>query len=119
MMARVHRVAAYLLLLQGTAYTVAAGVVFDGRLSLDALRFAGTGLGWIFLALLNLSALASPTRRAMTLTVGGNGVGLLYFVLLAVATPGWLSVIATIVVLGCLVGSAMTLRRLEIPDRRP
>jgi hypothetical protein len=117
MILRIHRVAAYLLILQGIAYTVAAGVVFDGRLSLDALRFAGTGLGWVFLALLNLSALASPTRAAMRLTVGANTVGLLYFVLLAVVTPGFVSLIAALVVLGCLAGSAMAVPPLEMSDR--
>ncbi|NIM51391.1 MAG: hypothetical protein GTO22_19430 [Gemmatimonadales bacterium] len=108
-----HMLAAYLLVLQGSAYIVAAAVVFHGRLTLDALRFAGTGLGWIFLALLNLSAIASRTRRGLALAVGANSLGGVYFVLLAVAAPGWRTAIAILLVLGCLVGSVMALRQLS------
>ena len=106
-----HKLAAYLLILQGAAYIVAAAVVFDSRLTLDALRFAGTGLGWIFLALLNLTALAGQMRRGLALAVGANSLGL-YFVLLAVAAPGWRTAVAILLVLGCLVGSATALRQL-------
>jgi hypothetical protein len=110
MMIWMHRIAAYLLAVQGLAYTVAAAAVFD-RLSLDALRFAGTGLGWIFLAALNLSSLSSGRRQAVVMTVGANVLALLYFVLLAVAAPSWRTAVAILLVLACLAGSAMALRR--------
>jgi hypothetical protein len=110
MMIWMHRAAAYLLAVQGLAYTVAAAAVFD-RLSLDALRFAGTGLSWIFLATLNLASLASGTRRVVTMTVGANVLAVLYFVLLAVAAPSWRTALAILIVLACLTGSAMALRR--------
>ncbi|UCC71931.1 MAG: hypothetical protein JSV86_16400 [Gemmatimonadota bacterium] len=109
MTVRIQKLAAYLLALQGIIYTASTVALFDS-LSVDALRFAGTGLGWIFLALLNLSALTSRTRRAELLTVGANGVGLLYFVLLAVAVPDWRTAVAILLVLGCLVGSVTALR---------
>lgn len=119
MTAWLHQLAAYLLMLQGSAYIVAAAVVFDGRLTLDALRFAGTGLGWVFLALLNLSAVASGSQRALSIAVGANSLGLVYFVLLAVAAPGWRTAVAILLVLGCLAGSVMVLRQLRAQRRTP
>jgi hypothetical protein len=113
MLAQIHRVAAYLLVLQGAAYVIAAVIVFDGRLSLDALRFAGTGLGWIYLALLNLGAVGGRERRAVTLALCANGLGLAYFALLAVAAPSWRTVVALVLVLACLAGSVTALRQLR------
>jgi hypothetical protein len=110
MTARIQQVAAYLLALQGVLYIIAAIVVFD-RLSVEALRFAGTGLGWVFLALLNLTALTTRTRRSALLTLGANSLGFLYFVLLAVAVPDWRTAVALVLVLVCFVGSAVGVRR--------
>jgi hypothetical protein len=114
MIAMLHRLAAYLLILQGCAYVVAAAVVFDARLALDSLRFAGTGLGWIFLALLNLTALANRSWRGVLLAIAANVLGLLYFVLLAAVAPGWRTAAAILLVLGCLVGSVMALRQIHL-----
>jgi hypothetical protein len=119
MLARIHRVAAYLLVLQGAAYVIAAVIVFDGRLTLDALRFAGTGLGWIYLAFLNLGAVAARDRRAVTLALGANGLGLVYFALLAVAAPGWRTVVALVLGLACLTGSVTALRQLGVRHGGP
>jgi hypothetical protein len=119
MLIQIHRLAAYLLALQGAAYVIAAVVVFDARLSLDALRFAGTGLGWIYLALLNLCAVAGRERRAVTLALGANGLGLAFFALLAVTAPGWRTVVALLLILACLAGSVTALRQLRVRHAGP
>jgi hypothetical protein len=110
MMTRIHRLAACLLAIQGLAYTGAAALVFD-RLSLDALRFAGTGLGWIFLALLNLGSRSGTARGVVVMTVGANALAFIYFVLLAVAAPSWRTGVAIVIIVICLAGSVAALRR--------
>jgi hypothetical protein len=110
MMTWIHRLAACLLAVQGLAYTGAAAIVFDS-LSLNALRFAGTGLGWLFLALLNLSSRSSAARRIIVMTVGANALALIYFVLLAVAAPSWPAAVAIVIIVICLAGSVTALRR--------
>jgi hypothetical protein len=76
MMTWMHRLAACLLAVQGLAYAGAAAIVSDS-LSLNALRFAGTGLGWIFLALLNLGSRLSTARQVVVMTVGANALALI------------------------------------------
>jgi hypothetical protein len=110
MMSWMHRLAAYLLAVQGVVYSGAAALVFD-RLSLDALRFAGTGLGWIFLALLNLGSRSSTARRVVVMTVGANALASIYFILLAVAAPSWRTGVAIVIIVICLAGSVTALRR--------
>ncbi|MDY7108608.1 MAG: hypothetical protein SYC29_08215 [Planctomycetota bacterium] len=110
MMTRMHRLAACLLAIQGLAYTGAAAIVFD-RLSLDALRFAGTGLGWIFLALLNLSSRSSAARGVVVVTIGANALAFIHLILLAVAAPSWPAAVGIVIIVICLAGSVTALRR--------
>jgi hypothetical protein len=109
-MKRAYSIATCMLLLEGIAYSISAMVVFKGQLSIDALRFLGTGLGWLFLALLNLSAGSLRTRRTARLVVVANCLATLFFLALAMAKPGALAILALVVVLVCLAGSFRALR---------
>ena len=119
-MNRIYSVATYLLLIEGIAYAAAAFVVFQGRPSIDALRFGGTGLGWIFLAMLNVSASDSTTRRTVRLAVTANSLAALFFVILVLVKPGLISALAVLVILACLSGSILALRSVDrSPHSRP
>ena len=116
-MVQVQKLAAFMLIVQGVAYTFAAIMIFD-RLSLDVLRFAGTGLGWIFLALLNLSSVINGNKKAFRITFCANCLALLYFVLLAVSSPGWKSAIAILLILACFAGSVKTVLQSETSNKK-
>ena len=103
-MKRAYSIATYMLLLEGIAYSISALVVFKGQLSIDALRFLGTGLGWLFLALLNLSVGSLRTRWTARLVVVANCLAALFFLALVMAKPGALAILALVVVLVCLAG---------------
>jgi hypothetical protein len=109
-MRRAWSIATYLLLLEGVAYAVTAAIVLDGRLTIDAVRFIGTGLGWVFLALLNLSAMRSSVRGTVTLALVANSLAALFFLALVIVKTGALSVVALLGILVCLAGSFRTLR---------
>jgi hypothetical protein len=109
-MQRAYSIATCVLLLEGIAYSISALIVFKGQLSIDALRFLGTGLGWIFLALLNLSVGSLRTRWTARLVVVADGLAAVFFLALAMAKPGALAILALVVVLVCLAGSFRALR---------
>lgn len=110
-MKRVYSFATYLLLVEGIAYSITGLILFDGRLTIDALRFMGSGLGWVFLALLNLSAVASPGSRTVTLTLVANCLAALFFLALAIVKPGAISLVALLITSVCLAGSLRALRQ--------
>jgi hypothetical protein len=56
----VHRISAYILVGLGLIHTLATPFFYSGFTE-DALWFAATGLGLIFLALLNLEVIQNPT----------------------------------------------------------
>ena len=110
MTATLQRIAAWLLAIQALIQTGFTPAVFGRGLSVQALMFAGTGLGWLFLALLNLAQLASTERRVALIATVGNVVGLLMFAALMAVAPGWKVVAAVLFTGCCLVGSITALR---------
>jgi hypothetical protein len=109
--ARIQQIAAWLLAVQAIVHTGFTPVVFGRGISVDALMFAGTGIGWLFLALLNLAQLATSERRVAAIATVANVVGLAMFAGLMAVSPGWKVVVALILTLCCLVGSATALNR--------
>jgi hypothetical protein len=86
-MKSIQKISSYVLLLLGVVHTVLTPV-FYSQFSEGALWFAGTGLGLVFLALLNLAVLLSPTHAGLNLCLVADLAGLLYGILIVVGLRG-------------------------------
>jgi hypothetical protein len=74
----VHRISAYILVGLGLIHTLATPFFYSGFTE-DALWFAATGLGLIFLALLNLEVIQNPTPAGFNLCIIANALASLLF----------------------------------------
>lgn len=109
-MTTVHKVSAYALLALGILHTVLTPL-FNQQFDVDTLWFAGTGLGLIFLAVLNLVALRLPTRVERSMCLATNLIGLAYGILIVIVLPEPQSFIALLSYLAVTVGSRFSLFR--------
>ena len=107
-MTTVHKVSAYALLALGILHT-ALTPLFYQQFDVDTLWFAGTGLGLIFLALLNLVALRSPIRIVRSICLAANLIGLVYGILIVIVLPEPQSFLALLSYLIVTVGSIFSL----------
>ena len=112
-MTTVHKVSAYILLALGILHT-ALTPLFYQQFDVDTLWFAGTGLGLIFLALLNFVALCSPVRIARGICLAANLTGLSYGILIVIVLPEPQSFLALISYLAVTVGSVFSLIRRDV-----
>jgi hypothetical protein len=74
----VHRISAYILVGLGLIHTLATPFLYSGFTE-DALWFAATGLGMIFLGLLNLEVIQNPTPAGFTLCIVADALASLLF----------------------------------------
>lgn len=108
----VHKVSAYVLLALGLLHTLLTPLFYP-RFSDDALWFAGTGLGLVFLALLNLAVLLTPTRTGLNLCLMANLTGLLYGVFIVVVLPEPQAYIALAAFLAVTFGTFFSRKELQ------
>lgn len=86
--------------------------VFYHSYSLDALWFAGTGLGVTLAGLLNISAIKADNSQVYSITIVSNIVCLILFVLIALLVGFEIQLIAGIVlIVSMLVLSVYSWRR--------
>lgn len=109
-MTTAHKVSAYALLALGILHT-ALTPLFYQQIDVDALWFAGTGLGLIFLALLNLVSLRSPASVTRFICLAANLIGLVYGILIVIVLPEPQSFLALLSYLAVAVGSLFPLVR--------
>jgi hypothetical protein len=102
----VHRISAYILVGLGLIHTLATPIFYSGFTE-DALWFAATGLGLIFLALLNLEVIQNPTPAGFNLCIIANALASLLFgtMLPLIGLNAPQAYLAVGVFLGALVGS--------------
>jgi hypothetical protein len=74
----VHRISAYILVGLGSIYALATPFFYSGFTE-DALWFAATGLGIVFLGLLNLEVIQNPTPAGLNLCIIANALASLLF----------------------------------------
>lgn len=92
----VHKLSTYTLLALGLIHTLLTSLFYPA-FNTDALWFAGTGLGLIFLGLLNLVMVRAPTLASINLCLMGNLVGLVYSISIVIEMPeprAWAGLIA-------------------------
>lgn len=104
-MKTVHKVSAWTLVVLGTGHTLLTPI-FSPGFDTDALWFAGSGLGLLFLGLLNLTVLMSAARATLNLCLIANLMGFVYTTLVAVTLPvpqAFLAILASLgVMIGCI-----------------
>lgn len=61
--------------------------LFYSAFTIDALWFAGTGLGLLFLGLFNLAVLKPGVQAALNLCLTANIIGFVYSILLVIILP--------------------------------
>lgn len=103
-MKTVHKVSAWILVVLGSGHTLLTPL-FSIGFNTDALWFAGTGLGLLFLGLLNLVVLTAPQRTGLRLCLITNLIGALYTILLAVVLPVPQAFLAVLASLGAALGT--------------
>ena len=77
-MKTIHKISGWIILVLGIGHMLATPI-FYSRLTEDALWFAATGLGLIFLGLLNLEVIQNPTPAGFTLCIVANTLASLLF----------------------------------------
>ena len=101
-MKTVHKVSAWVLVGLGILHT-ALTPLFSPGFTIDALWFAGTGLGILFLGLFNLAMLRMPV--ASTLCLIANLIGSVYGILIVIVLPVPQAFLALLAFLGAMIGS--------------
>jgi hypothetical protein len=77
-MKTVHKISSWIILALGVVHTLATPIFYSGFTE-DALWFAGTGFGLVFLGLLNLEVIHNPTSGGFSLCIVANAlISLLY-----------------------------------------
>jgi hypothetical protein len=74
----VHRISAYILVGLGLIHTLATPIFYSGFTE-NALWFAATGLGLVFLGLLNLEVIRNPTPTGFNLCIAADALASLLF----------------------------------------
>lgn len=102
-----HKISSYVLLALGVLHTALTPLLSPG-FSIEALWFAGTGLGLVFLGMFNLAVLHSPTRFGLNLCLAANLAGLVYGVLIISILPEPQAWIALLAFLATTLGTAFS-----------
>jgi hypothetical protein len=110
----VHRISAYILVGLGLIHTLATPIFYSGFTE-DALWFAASGLGLIFLGLLNLEVIQNPTPSGFSLCIIADALaGLLFGIMLPLiglnAPQAYLAVVSF---LGALTGSIFSWKTIK------
>jgi hypothetical protein len=77
-MKTIHKISSWIVLVLGIGHTLATPIFYSGFTE-DALWFAATGLGLIFLGLLNLEVFQNPTPTGFNLCIVANALASLLF----------------------------------------
>ncbi|MBN2388235.1 MAG: hypothetical protein JXB85_14555 [Anaerolineales bacterium] len=99
----VHKVSAYVLIGLGLLHTLLTSL-FSPGFNTDALWFAGTGLGILFLGLFNLAAVRAPVRTTLDLCLAANLIGTVYGIMVVVILPAPQAFLALLAFLGAAIG---------------
>jgi hypothetical protein len=102
-MVTLHKVSSYVLLALGILHT-ALTPLFSPGFTTDALWFAGTGLGLLFLGLFNLAVLRASGRAALNLCLAANIIGAIYGVLTVALLLAPQAFLALLAFLGATIG---------------
>jgi hypothetical protein len=104
-MKSIQSASAYILVGLGLIHTLLTPLFAPG-FNTGALWFAGTGLGFLFLGLLNLASVRAPSRVLSNLCLVANAIGVGYgilVVLILMAPQAFLALLALVAaLLGCL-----------------
>lgn len=101
-MKTIHKVSTWVLIGLGILHT-ALTPLFYSSLTEDALWFAGTGLGFLFLGLFNLAALRMPA--ALNLCLTANLIGSVFGILIVVILPAPQAFLALLALFGATIGT--------------
>jgi hypothetical protein len=77
-MRTIHKICSWIILVLGVGHTMAIPIFYLGFTE-DALWFAGTGLGLVFLGLLNLEVIRNPTSAGFFLCIAADALASLLF----------------------------------------
>jgi hypothetical protein len=77
-METVHKISSWIILALGVIHTLATPIFYSGFTE-DMLWFAATGLGIVFLGLLNLEVIQNPTPTGFTLCIVADVLASLLF----------------------------------------
>jgi len=102
-MKTIHKVSAWALVGLGSIHILLTPLFYSG-FTIDALWFAGTGLGTLFLGLLNLAVLHAPARAALDLCLLANIIGSVYGILIVIILPEPQALLALWAFLGATLG---------------
>jgi hypothetical protein len=97
----VHKVSAWTLIGLGILHTSLTPLFYSG-FTVDALWFAGTGLGILFLGSFNLAILRAHVLR--TLCLIANLIGSVYGILIVIVLPEPQAFLALLAFLGATIG---------------
>jgi hypothetical protein len=113
-MKTVHKISSWIILVLGIGHTLATPVFYSGFTE-DALWFAATGLGLIFLGLLNLEVIQNPTPAGFNLCIVANALASLLFgtMLPLIGLNAPQAYLAVVSFLGALAGSIFSRRGLK------
>ncbi|HMB24097.1 MAG TPA: hypothetical protein VKP08_14740 [Anaerolineales bacterium] len=100
-MKTIYKASAWVLTGLGILHTVLTPL-FYSSLTEDALWFAGTGLGLLFLGLFNLAMLRAPAAHELCLAA--NILGSVFGILIVVVMPAPQALLALLAFLGVTVG---------------
>ena len=110
----VHQISAYILVGLGLIHTLATPFFYSGFTE-DALWFAATGLGLVFLGLLNLEVIQNPTPTGFTLCIVADALASLLFgtMLPLIGLNAPQAYLAVVSFLGALVGSIFSRKGIQ------
>lgn len=103
-MKTVHKVSAWVLVVLGIGHTLLTPLFYPGFTE-AALWFAGSGLGLLFLGLLNLIVIMSASRAILNLCLITNLIGSVYTILVAVTLPVPQAFLAILASIGAAMGT--------------
>ena len=102
-MKAIYKASLWTLIGLGILHTLLTPLFYPG-FTIDALWFAGTGLGLLFLGLFNLAVLKSGAQAALNLCLIANIIGSLYGILIVIILPEPQAFLALLAFLGATIG---------------
>lgn len=109
MMKTIHKISSWIILMLGIGHTLVTPAFYPG-FTAEALWFAGTGLGLVFLGLLNLAIIRTPSPGGLVSCIIGNALASVYGFLIPFLVPEPQAFIAEIAFVGALLGSILSWR---------
>jgi hypothetical protein len=103
-MKTIHKISSWIILVLGVGHTLATPNFYPG-FSAEALWFAGTGLGLVFLGLLNLVVIRNPTPTGLNLCIAADAIATVYGILIPFVVPEPQAYLAAVAFLGSTAGS--------------